>query len=56
MMEVWNQGEPVRAGGRRKKNVPTMMEVVGPGQTCRWRLKEVEEDADARRDVGRMIP
>jgi hypothetical protein len=25
------------------------MEVVEPGQTCRWRLKEVEEDACARR-------
>jgi hypothetical protein len=32
-----------------------MMEVWEPGQTCRWRLKEVEEDA--RRDAGcRMIP
>jgi hypothetical protein len=29
-----------------------MMEVVEPGQTCRWRLKEVEEDVHPRRDVG----
>jgi hypothetical protein len=40
---------------RREKDVPMMMEVVGPGQTCRWRLKEVEEDARARRDARRDV-
>jgi hypothetical protein len=41
-MEVRNQGKPVRAGSRREKSVPTMMEGVELGQTCRWRLEEEE--------------
>ena len=38
-----------RAGSRREKSAPTMMEVWELGQTCRWRLKEDEEDEDVGR-------
>ena len=49
-MEAWNQGKPVRAGGRREKNMPMMMEVWNRG-------KPVDGGRGGRTQDGRrMIP